>query len=284
MRRERSDISLLLTILVLFSASIGLLHGFKIVSISATAETDTMSLSQQDIFDLIFPQLISDNMDKAAAALSKFDFPSQLKVVQQIMRGNRVSLSNVQKITLLAAIAAQTTDPSRKAELFTLFRKLFPSMPVFALIVDQYPAVVTSLIEWAKNENMKKILQAWKYTSVANALAHNNVSLLTNLYTHGLRLTPLEASNILDRVVKARRDVAFVPLLVRQFGAEVTYSDDGKRTPLIKAVEMNNPDMVRALIAVKADPQYAVDASFGSAITIAEQTGLSVIEKILRDY
>lgn len=284
MRKEQSDISLLLMILVLFSASIGLLHGFKISLLSASSETDRVSLSQQDIFDLIFPQIISDNIDKAAVTLQQFDPDVQLKVIQKIMRGDGIALSDIQKIKLLGAVAAQADDAARKAELFALLQQYFPKMPVLALMVVRYPQAVSSLIEWAKNEDMKKIFNAWKYASIAHALANDTVSLLTDLYTNGLRLTPQEASIVLDRVVKERRNVGFVPLLVRQFGAQTAHSDDGKRTPLIKAVEMKNPDMVRALIAVGADPHYMVDASFGSAIAIAEKNGLHEIEKILREY
>ncbi|MFC1870725.1 hypothetical protein ACFLXW_00485 [Candidatus Dependentiae bacterium] len=284
MRREQSDISLLLMVLVLFSASIGLLHGFKISLISAS-DTQSVSLSEQDMFDMIFPQLISDNIDKAAVTLQQFDFPAQLKVLQQVIKGDGIALSDIQKIMLIGALASYAQDITQKAALFTLLRSTFSDKPVLALIAVQYPDIVGSLIEWAKKDRKKeKEFKKWRYASIAYTLAQNNVALLTDLYTQGLRLEPREAAIVLDKVVAGKRNVGFVPLLVRQFGAQVDGSDDGMRTVLIKAVEENNKDMVRALLAVGANPKYVQHESVGSALSIAIKNGLHEIESILRDY
>ncbi len=284
MRREQSDISLLLMVLVLFSASIGLSHGFKISLISAS-DTKSVSLSEQDMFDVLFPQLISDNMDKAAIALQQFDSAAQLKVLQQVIKGDRIALTDLQKIMFIGALASYAQDASQRAALFALLKKSFPDQPVLALIATQYPHIVGSLIEWAKNDRAnEKLLRKWRYASTAYAVAQDNVQLLTDLYTQGLRLEPREATIVLDKIVAGKRNVKFVPLLVRQFGAEIHRSDDGKRTALIRAVEAGNKDMVRALLAVGANPKHVQHESVGSALSIATQQGLHEIERILRDH
>lgn len=284
MRRKRSDISLLLMILVLFSASIGLLHGFKISLLSAS-DTQPMSLSEQDMFDMIFPQLISGNVDKAALTLNQFAPPAQLKVIQKIIKGDGIALNDEQKILFLGALASNARDVSYRSSLFGLLQSHFQDKPVLAFLIPQYPKIVGLLIEWVRNDRGKeKEFKKWKYASIAYAVAQDDVSLLTDLYTQGLRLEPGEAGIVLDKVVLGKRNVEFVPLLVRKFGADVQFSDDRKYTPLMKAVKTQNNDMVRALLAVGADPKHVQDPSIGSAVSIATTNGFHEMERILREY
>ncbi len=284
MKQEKSDISLLLIILVLFSASIGLLHGFKISLVSASSGEMKRPLSLQDMLDLIFPHLFSDNMKKAAEGILQFDHDSQEKVLQHILHDKGRGLTDVQKIKLVGAFAAQQEDSARKAEMFGLLSSNFPNDPIFAFIVAEHPELIISMRKWAKKEHKKEIFNKWKHRSIIHALMQNEVPLLTDLYTNGIRLTPKEASAILDRVVVEKRDIGFVPLLIRKFGANIHYSSDGKRTALIKAVETKNPDMVRVLIDEGADPDLKLDPIVGSALQVAAQNGLVEIEGILTDY
>ncbi len=281
MKQEKSDISLLLIILVLFSASIGLLHGFKISLVSASSEMKRPTLSQQDMLDLIFPHLFSDNMKKAAEGIKQFDRDSQTKVLQRILHGEGVGLTDVQKIKLVGALAAQEEDSARKAEIFGLLSTNFPNVPIFAFIIAEHPELIISIRKWAKKEHKKEIFNKWKNLSIIHTLMLNEVPLLTDLYTNGIRLTPKEASAILDRVVVEKKDVGFVPLLIHKFGAHIHHSSDGKRTALIKAVETKNPDMVRVLIQEGANPRLKLDPVVGSALQVAAQNGLVEIEGIL---
>ncbi len=281
MRQEKSDISLLLIILVLFSASIGLLHGFKFTMLSASSDETHISLSRQDILDILFMQLRSDNMEKAAEALQQFDQSAQSQVLQSIL--SDPALSDEQKIVFLAASAATIDDASRKAELFDALYTQFASMPVFALIVDRYPQLIKLIQRWSAKDQ-KDAFDTWKNGSIAYVLQHDNVPLLTKLYANGIRLTPTEASVVLDRVVTERRDAGFVPLLVRTFGADVSYSPDGKRTLLIQAVDTNNPEMVRALRDEGASPRLVLDQAVGSAISVAHDNGFHEIEIILEEH
>ncbi len=285
MKQEKSDISLLLTILVLFSASIGLLHGFKISLVSASSgETKRPTLSQQDMLDLIFPHLFSDNMKKAAEGVQQFDRDAQAKVVQHILHGEGAGLTEVQKIKLVGALAAQEEDRARKAEKFSLLSTNFPNVPIFAFIIAEHPELILSMRKWAKKERKKEIFNKWKNLSIIHALMMNDVPLLTDLYTNGIRLTPKEASAVLDRVVTEERDIGFVPLLIRKFGAQIHHSSDGKRTALIKAVETKNSDMVRVLVDEGANPRLKLDPIVGSALQVAAQNGLVEIEGILTGY
>ncbi len=285
MKQEKSDISLLLIILVLFSASIGLLHGFKISLVSASSgETKRPILSQQDMLDLIFPHLFSDNMKIAAEGIQQFDRDSQAKVVQHILHGEGLGLTDVQKIKLVGALAAQQEDSARKAEMFGLLSINFPNVPIFAFIIAEHPELIILMRKWAKKEHKKEVFNKWKNLSIIHALKMNEVPLLTDLYTNGIRLTPKEASAVLDRVVVEKKNIEFVPLLIHKFGASIRHSSDGKRTALIKAVETNNPDMVRVLIDEGANPRLKFDPIVGSALQVAAQNGLEEIEGILSGY
>jgi ankyrin repeat protein len=119
---------------------------------------------------------------------------------------------------------------------------------------------------------------------VFHTLHHNDVSLLEQLYTNGLRLTDREASLVLDRVVSSRKNIGFVPLLVSKFGADVSFSKDGKRTLLIKAVESKSKDMVQVLVDEGANPYVSLDETVGSAMDLAEKYKLHAIEDILEKY
>ncbi len=282
MKRERSDISLLLIILVLFSASIGLLHGFKISLLSASSDqAERISLSEQDAFDMVSSFLSSDDMVGMAKTLQQFDPKTQSGFLQKILKGDGIVFTDTQKVRLLGSLAAFQDDVIKKAELFSRLSKQFPQMPLFVLLIAEQPKLIASIKKWAKKENKKEIYNEWKKLSVIEAIKMNNVALLTDLYTNGVRMAPTEASVFLDRVVMQKKDVGFVPLLIGKFGANVHYSGDGKRTALMKAVETNNPDMVRVLIDEGANPHLILDPIVGSAVQLAAEKKLKDIEKII---
>ena len=287
MSKERSDFSLLLFVVMLLSASIGLLHGFKFTMLTAATQNEA-ALSQQDMMDLIYPQLISGDMEKAAATLQQYDVPSQLKLALQIVKGNGISLPDEPKILFLGALAQFAKSKTQREILFAMLLNHFPKKPVLALITKHFPKIARSVIHYFPDDRTiiakDRKLQLWKYAAIAYTLAQNDAQLLADLYTNGLRLTQKEASIVLDRVVQSDRSPEFVATLVRQFDANTKRADDGKRTPLLKAVMANNKEMVRALLSVGADPNYVADEATGSPLSYAVDKGLYEIQELLRSF
>ena len=286
MKRKASDISLLLTILVLFSASIGLLHGFKFTLVAAEATpASRIGLGLQDAFDANTLLLQSDNMDKVAKTLQQYDANTRQRILDDLLLDGKELLSDAQKIKLLIGCAKYSQDdqPTRD-RYFDLLAEHFSDKPVLAYFVDEYVGIIPVLKRWAKQKRKKELFARWKGKSLVHIVEMNDPSLLEQLYIHDIRFTPKEASLLLDSVVSLQKDPAFVPLLIEKFHADPNFSSDGKRTVLMKAVSANNSGLVRVLANRGADAHRVLDSDVGSANQIAQENKLDEIIRILMNY
>ncbi len=285
MNRKESDISLLLTILVLFSASIGLLHGFKFsLAVAETMPAVRIELGSQDVFDEIALLLQSGNIDKVAQTLQQYDLNTRQRALDDLLIGRKELLTEAQKIKLLVGCARYSQDDQDRDHCFELLEKHFLDKPVLVYFIDEYLKTLPLLKRWIKQKRKKELFVRWQRKSLAYIIEQNDPSLLEQLYIHGIRFTKKEASLLLDSVASLKKDPAFVPLLIETFHADPNFSSDDKHTVLMKAVLANAPDLVRALADRGADPRKMLDSEVGSANQIAQEKNLSDIINILMDY
>lgn len=282
MKRKDSDISLLLTILVLFSASIGLLHGFKF-SLKAAEDTTIvpqLNISKEDAFDSLTMPLASGNIPQIYQILSQYD-PETQKKITSLMLENR-DLSEQQKMQFLLGAAKNAKTTSDRESFFEILAERFPENPVLVAISPDIYEIVSSLASWGKKEGAQAY-KGWKRASLVGFIEANDFEGLRNLYIHGLRFSPKKASLLLLSAIDLEKDPAFIPLLINQFKANPNYARDGK-TAIIKAVEKNNPILTRVLLNHGANPDLVVDSSVGSANQIAQALNLDEIQTELAKF
>ncbi len=281
MKRQK-NIIFLMVIFILFSASIGILHGRKKgVEVPAITEDVRLVLEQQDAIDYVQPYLLSGNIDATAAALAEFTDPLLLKTVDTILHNKTIMLTEEQKVQLLAAMLAYDKNKQKQKMIIERLVRYFADYPVFMALVPQYTKMIPLIVS-ALSKDKKEQLASWVKQTMDRVIQRNNVNLLTSLYEGGMPLDTIDASSLLYRMVAEHKKAAFVPFLVQQLKAEVNSSPDGKYTPLMKAVEENNEEMVKALLAEGADPDQIVDPQVGNARQIAFEHGYIALELILK--
>ncbi len=283
MSRRSSDMSLLLFILILFSASIGFLHGIKTPSASldsGASNEESEKLILDDSRDMIQALLDSNNMEEAGKMLVSPLMHDDLAL--NILENVRFSLTDEQKIRLLIAAISNQEQSEKRTKLIGYLLLFFPNSPIFAYDLHQPTAFIPAIASWAQAEGKPHVLNNWKNRSIAYAIELNDEPLLSRLYASGIRPAQEKVSHLLYKVVEDNKDVAFVPFLVQRLEADPNYSPDKKMTVLMQATKNNNKQMVKALLEVNADPDIVLDPQVGSAIQIALENGFVEIEQLLR--
>ncbi len=281
--KKQHNTTFLLVILLLLSASIGILHGRKKgVDPAFVADDARVILDQQDAIDYVQPYLMSGNIDAAAAAAVEFADPLLVKTIDTILHNKTIVLSDEQKVQLLVAILAHEKDTKKQKIIIDRLRRYFSEYPLFVAMVPHYTKIIPRIIASLNNKQGKEQLASWVKQSLQAILKRDDVDLLTALYDAGMPFDAIQASPLLYQLVSENKKSAFIPFFIQQLKADINYSPDGSRTPLIKAVEQNNLPMVKALLAQGADPDQILDSKMGSARQVAFERSYTPIELILR--
>ncbi len=282
MKKKSYDIALLLVVLLLFSASLGVLHGRKNGPTASTIDVGDdvarIILTKQDALDYLDPLLLAMNIDTIARILHQFDDSVFFEVFDALLNDEARTFTPEQKIQLLLAVIVH--DPKREKQniFITKMTDLFAEYPVFYNAIGFYNAAIPPILAWAKRSDIRKIIPRWIQHSLDKVIDEGDVSGLKSLIAHGIRPTKKQASELLRRVVLESRPPEFVALLVKELGANPNYSFDKKRTVLMGAVNKKNFPMVRALLRVGARPDLILDPAVGSAKQLSFQKGYHKID------
>lgn len=280
--KKQPNVIFLVVILLLFSASIGILHGRKKgVDPAVIADDMRVILEQQDAIDYLQPYLMSGNIDAVAKAIGEFADPLLVTVVDTILQNKTITLSDRQKVQLLAAILIFDTNKQKQKMIMEHLVHYFSSYPLFTVLVPHYTKAVPRIVSWFQTHNKQQLI-SWIKKSIQAAIDQDDVEMLSTLYDVGMPFDMVKSSSLLYRVVRENKKPAFVPFLIHQLKADIKYSPDSRYTPLIKAVEQNNIAMVKALLEQGADPDHIVDAKIGNARQVAFERGYAPIELILK--
>jgi len=303
MANERPDVHLMLTILVVFSVSVGILHGRKKnktlsthIDVHNTSLQGVETLSPDEAYDYLHSLLFSGNVDRLAQTIVQFHSSILVELLEKIIVGEDLPLTNEEKLSLLLAIAMQLQG--KKGVQFTVFDLLLMhqdiqvNQPVLLVAArSRYADVIPVLISWIKErqkneqyKKYKKFLVSMVPKALESAVDENNVTALDVMIGKKVRLEPKQASKLLWSVVVNKKDTAFVPFLVQRGRADINFVGDGKRTLLIKATENNDPDMVRVLLEEGADVVTVVAPAVGSALQRAIDEEHTQVEILLRGY
>ena len=303
MVNERPDVHLMLTILVVFSVSVGILHGRKKnktlathIDVHNTSLQGVETLSSDEAYDYLHSLLFSGNIDRLAETMVQFHFSILAELLEKIIVGEDLPLTNEEKLSLLLATAMQLQG--KKGVQFIVFDFLLMhqdmqvNQPVLLVAArGRYADVIPVLISWLKerqkNEQYKKyeeFLVSMVPEALKGAVDENNVTALDVMIGKKVRLESEQASTLLWNVVVDKKDTALVPFLVRRGRADINFVGDGERTLLIKATENNDPKMVRVLLEEGAEVGTVVVPAVGSALQITISGGYTQVELLLREH
>jgi len=280
-KKKSYDIALLLVVLVLFSASLGVLHGRKNSSPGGLSVADDVAriiLSKEDALDYLDRLIIGGNVDTIARVLHQFDDVMLFETLDALLSDQARSLTPEQKIQLILACIVH--DPTREKQNIFIVKlvDLFPEYPVLYYALDFYNAAIPPIIEWAQRTYRPQTLRRWARYSIDKLIDEGKIEGLKSLMAYGIRPTKKRASELLRRVVLSSLSPEFVDVLVNELGANPNFRVDKQHTILMAAVDNNDLPMVQALLKVGADPELILDPAVGSAKQLSFQKGYNDID------
>jgi len=298
MKNEGSEGRLLLSILVIFSVSIGILHGRKKSKIEIEQFdminnfTEFTDLSLEQAFDYLHTLIVSRNIPLVAQVIAQFPDKMAKNLLQKIIENKEISLTPYEALQLLFSLAYHFSE--KRAMQFSLFDLLFmyPNIqkdePAFLVLArSSYHDIIPEFIQWVKIQ--EKMVQNKKFFTRLNdrtferAVDDNDLESLELLVTKKLRITPKQATYLLWYAVDKNKNTHFVPFFVKR-GANVNYVDPQGNSLLIRAVKNNNEAMTRALLEAEAIVNLVANLAIGTALQIAIEHGYSSIELLLHEY
>lgn len=270
----------LLSIMLLFAISVSMIQGKK-KKLSGPG-ADQTSLSVDGAINLINPLLVSKSFDAAAHALGQLDQATIMNVVQKLI-ADESYLDERDQGLLLLCLVAYLDSQSLHMQLYKQLQADYSNDPIYTYgLLENIAKGVERVHKLAQKQN-STVAKNWAQKSFSYAVEIDDPEVFGQLYSQGIRVSPEFASQLLSDVVNNQKSVAFVPFLVRTMQANPNYSSDGLKTLLIRAVELKNEPMVRALLEQGADPEKMLDEETGTASQIAYDKGYVVIEQLLKE-
>lgn len=283
MKKKSYDIALLLVVLVLFSASLGVLHGRRNTSTTKISIGDDVAriiLTQQDALDYLDPLLLAANIDTIARIMHQFDEKVFFETFHAILSDEVRTLTPEQKVKFLLAMIVHDPKREKQTIFVTELAEQFPEYPVLYNAVSFYNAAIPPILAWGKRHDIQKVVARWVQHSLDKAIDEGDTVGLKALIAHGIRPTKHQASELLQRVVLESRPPEFVAILVKELGASPNYSVDKKHTLLMFAVEKKDIPMIRVLLRVGARSDLVLDPAVGSAKQLSFQKGYGKIDQL----
>ncbi len=167
MKKKGKGLGFLLTILLVFSASLGILHGRLLMSKSRTPRRSqkALTLSVQDAMDMLRPLFASRSIVTAAKTAGNFVPDLIKKVTQQILDTELTILTIEDKLAFLLGVATTTDDSDLKNEILSILLENYKEAPLFSIAFQyQFNKAVPVLKEWAAQTDQDQ-LKKWIFQS-----------------------------------------------------------------------------------------------------------------------
>ena len=196
--------------------------------------------------------------------------------------GFRTALTANDKVELILILAGKTADQDQQNSILNLLQdnpQLAKQVPVFYVaVLKENDAVIPIIMGWLSDKPTK--LKEWAYDALYTAIIKNQPKIAEQLLQSLKNLTPKELTNLLWEAVNGKKNPAFIQPLVAA-GADSNDARKGK-TVLITAVELNQLELVQALLKNGAHVDAIDDPAVGSAV--ATRKGLTDVDLLLRKY
>ena len=258
-KNKRSDIILLLCVLLVFSCGISLLYGDTSAGHSVTAIQDDEVIRDIQPFD------VSGSVKRMGNFIAQLPFAQQVRILEKILKGQTSSLSPEEKVELgLELIVKRSTPLEQKQLLDTIIN--YPGVlkvPIFYIAADKnYLKVVPAIAQYFKNNPAQ--LKENSYKALVHGIKQNNLKNFAQLIDALGGISKDTATRLVWDVLTENKDAQFIPVLVAQ-KADLNSANAGK-TPLIEAVSANNVEMVQMLLDNGALPNKFVDPVIGTPL------------------
>jgi hypothetical protein len=289
MKREKSGVHLLLGLLLLFSASVGLLYGDKKGDEKAPAPSvgtfGTLSVDQT--LQELIPLVESRSREKIVESLTDISAPQALAVVKKIVAESPLtSLTPDDCIQIIYGVmrAYPVEVQYQFLDLILAYPQLAQAIPlVFIAAKSSYPQVIPTIVQWAEQQLSKMSeLADSVYKGLAYAVKHNALQEVQIIHDAVSSIfTPQVATRLLWVALSAHTSPDLVTYLVKTGKADITSSENG-RTLLVRAVEVHNLSLVKTLIGLGAAIHSFADPAVGTPLQVAIEKGYTDIELYLR--
>ncbi|MCA9770147.1 ankyrin repeat domain-containing protein [Candidatus Dependentiae bacterium] len=291
------DIHILLGSLLIFIGVVSIVHGIKKTHQENVGGLGT--LSPKDAFWQLSLLIASRSVEKIAESLSDVVPEKAQAIVQEIIQDEQSTLTRNDELELIFALALQYPNQLKEQALFfDLIAKnkdlYVGGAPIlFIAAKSDYQRVVPALLEWAQIHK-KELLDELSKETLLYIIKYNKFQEFVRLYDYGLLLAPEQATELLWQAVNNNNSAQFVLFLV-DVGADINYVYKNRYTSLIRATELNNYDVVKAILnAIKQRSKnkkamiravnMIPDPAVGSALQIAVRNQFGKIDLLLREY
>lgn len=309
MEKRKLELAILLLILVLFSGGMSFLHGRvednisqenfvedaieakqlspskkaidsikKRLTLTYKVQKERRSGLRQKILTHLEPLAASESIKKMATYLQPYAPTMIISVLTAIKNQEGPRLSKELQQALILKIAINNT--AMRPQLYRFLVENYTNEPVFFIALMHNYADAINHIKIIFGKDSSEYTQFMNNT-VDAIIARNDYKLLKKLAKFDFSSQIDRGNELLKQVVTENKNVGFVPILIQKLNTNPDYSEDGKKTVLMLAVEQQNKPMVKALVAGGSNPNLLLDNAVGSAYDIAFKKGFVVIEGLL---
>ena len=285
MKREwkaTKDIPLLLGMLLIFSGSIGVINGVKTtqnndhkMQITLPSPNGPAPLfrfrSIDELWNYISKLVISESIEATARVLEQVPFDEKFALTKRILAEQKGWLRRNDKLEFLYAILLQHRDDQEKQkQLLNLLHDnqyLLKGKPLLYVAASPlYAQAIGFILNWQKSQMEKKVkspaIRFMEQHALDTAISDGNLEALKRMVQNGIKIDKPIANDLLWEVIATKSDPEFIRFL-KTLGADLDYSQDGKRTVLHFAIEQENPELVKKLLEEGADPNKMLDITVG---------------------
>lgn len=285
MNAQRSDNTILVSILFMFTVSIGVLASTVQNKQTKAAQDPQLEAALETVENHAELLAYSQSVDSLARTLLQLPAATVKKFIEDKILSPESPLENHDKVEVLVALAHYYNRIKKDVPVISWLvphTNLLEEHPLFLVAAQSiYVASIPALIAATKVQ-APKLLQDWQKRSLFGAVKDNDVKALKRMHQYGIRISGSMATVLLMLVAADAQDQEFVAYLLER-GADINQVVQGK-TPLISAVQSNNMPMVAALLKYGANPNLMGDPAIGTPLQIAFERHYRQIEDMLREY
>jgi len=296
MKRERSGVVILLMVLLIFSATVGMLHADKNAippnqkKTIGTTTGELGDLSPEQAIAYLLPLTISRSIEKIVDAFIGVPAAKAKPILAHLIDVQQAALTRDDLVKLLFGIVAHYKAQADKFMVLDLIADhavLQQGTPLlYTAAVSPYAKVVPVIMAWIKQRASLSQLSAMTANSEMRAfeyaVTHNAVAALNALHEHGVHIGAKQATDLLWKAVAAGKKADIARFLIAQEHATVN-DVRGGYTPLMQAAKHNQLGLVKALVEAGSDVNKLADPAVGTALQIAIERGYTAVELYLRD-
>jgi hypothetical protein len=248
--------------------------------------------SDQELFEQLAPILASRSVERVGAFLKNdaIGLDQRVSLLSSIVSNLTYGFSHDDAMQLVLDVAnmyePNSAEQERIFDVLLQHRSLFKkTSPLFIAVKHDYTKTYLPLLAWSyKNieqyPDIKTDLATLKLRALHLAVDMGDAEVLQkiNIFTQGV--SPDEATELVWYIVTSGNHPELLPVIIT-LKPDINQVN-GKKTPLIEAVDRSHRAVVEQLIALGVEIDKIADPEYGSALQRAIEARDLEIETILR--